>query len=373
MGSLARVAYHNHPIRAPVRTHLLNLRVLELGPSLATAYCTKLLADWGAAVTLAAPRDGADSGGSEARAALRAFLDARKRRVALDIEAPEGAAHLRALVAAADVVVESSPPGALEALGCGYRDCARAPERARAGLTWLAISSFGQTGPAAQRPAEELTIWACAGLLWGTGRPDREPVVIGREVVEFLTGAYGAAAVLQSVYQLQGDGSSGGHYIDLSRLEAAIWLVDRGPHDHAYFGPKPRAAPRYGTGILPCRDGFITLAIPSQEVWQTLCAVMERPDLRDDPRFATPTARQENFAEALAAIAAWAAGQSKAEVFALAAELRLPFAYIATTADVLDSPQHAARGFFRALALADGREIRAPDVPFRIAEGEGGT
>jgi crotonobetainyl-CoA:carnitine CoA-transferase CaiB-like acyl-CoA transferase len=165
------------------------LRVVDLSTEIAGPYCTKLLADAGADVVKVEAPDGdpmrawTASGAKlgDDDGALFRFLNTSKRSVVGEL----GDDHVDELVAAADLVVESSAPAPLDV---------GALRRANAGLTVLSISPFGRSGPWSDRPATEFTLQAWCGSTGSRGVPDGPPLHAGGRLGEWAGGAYAAVA-----------------------------------------------------------------------------------------------------------------------------------------------------------------------------------
>src|SRR4249919_312397 len=188
---------------------LAGILVADCSTVLAGPYCTMLLGDLGADVVKVEPPEGdATRGwgppwvGSDADGTLTAAyylaVNRNKRSIRVDLRHPEGAAILRDLLADADVLVENLRPGGLARLG--FDDATLESLNPR--LVHLAITGYGLTGPAAERPGYDFVIQATSGLMSITGAADAEggaPTKVGVAITDVATGMLGAVSVLAAL------------------------------------------------------------------------------------------------------------------------------------------------------------------------------
>jgi crotonobetainyl-CoA:carnitine CoA-transferase CaiB-like acyl-CoA transferase len=266
-----------------------------------------------------------------------------KYHVGLDLHFPEGQALLKRLVARADVLVENLVPGTLAEWGLGYRELSAI----NPGLVYVADTGFGQWGPfSVGRASYDGIAQVASGLAAISGFPGRPPLKIGVWIGDYFGAILAATAVLAALEYRERTGR--GQYIDFAQSEGLIramdwtWLHrDRTGRDRERSGNRDQAiAP---SDIVACRDGLLALAAGTDEEFRGLATAMGRPELADDPRWETVTARLAPDANAALAreVAAWAAGHTRAEVEALA--VRHGFA----AAPVLDAAAIHADPHFR--------------------------
>ena len=192
-------------------TALTSLRVIELGGDVASAYCAKLLAGFGAEVLRIEHPSSRRSGPlAPADGDSADWLDTGKQRIECDDDA------LRALCTSADLIIDGLGAGGLEALGV---DTAL-EQQAAAGRILLRIAPFGLHGPLATAPASDITLYAASGLMQSTGRGDREPLNAGFPLVQLGAGLRACCAVLIALHRRAGDGK--GDVIEVSMQETAL-------------------------------------------------------------------------------------------------------------------------------------------------------
>lgn len=336
---------------------LAGLRVLELGEGVIPAFCGRWLAGFGATVMKVEPPGGdwtrryrldpAEAAwyGSD-MSALFAYLNAGKELVTLDLETTAGRARLQALLHTADVLVHDLAPEQVQELGLDLP----ALRARRPGLVEVAVSPFGEDGPYAAYAATSIVLLALGGYQYLTGEPGRPPLALPGLQPEYLTALYAVVAALAGVVRRLQKGCGG--RIELTALEAVASLHQFTVSLYLSQGViRSRHGSRwenlYPITLLPCRDGYLGFAITLQAQWERLCAMMGRPELSDDPRFATPDARRAHADELDAILIDWLKDQDKMAVFHRAqAEWRLPVGPLYTLAEVLTDPQYVARGFW---------------------------
>lgn len=277
---------------------LEGIRVLELTHVLAGPYCAMLLADLGAEVIkIENPQGGDDSRRLappffQGESAAFLAVNRNKYGVALNIRTPEGKELLWKLLATTDVLVENFRPGTLARLGFSYEQVhARHPR-----IVYCSISGFGQTGPAAQRGGFDLVTQAMSGVLALTGSPE-EPAKVGVPISDLNAAMFASHAILASLLYRSRTGE--GQRIDTSLFEATLAYTVWESNEYWSTGISPQ---RMGTRhriavpyqVFTTADGSIAIGGANQRNWENLVAALERPDLLQDPRFATNKDRIAN-------------------------------------------------------------------------------
>jgi crotonobetainyl-CoA:carnitine CoA-transferase CaiB-like acyl-CoA transferase len=228
------------------------MRVLDLSQQLPGPYCTLLLAGLGATVTKVEPTYG--DAAREIDPEMFARVNRGKTSVRLDLKTEKDRAHLRALAAQSDVVVEGFRPGVTARLGC---DVATLSE-VNPALVYCSISGFGQDGPLATQPAHDLSLQAIAGAV----RPSASADTVGVPWVD-LGVATTAAFLIASHWP-----TDRGVHLDLAMLDVAS----------AWATVKPtavtRVEPTYGT--FTSADGVVfALALLEDGMWRRLCDALD--------------------------------------------------------------------------------------------------
>ena len=236
-----------------------------------------------------------------------------KRPIELDLKSDGGREVLLALVRRADVLVENFRPGTLERLGLD-------PEAVllveNPGLIVLRVTGYGQTGPYADRAGFGTMAEAMSTLAHTTGQPDGPPTLPPVALADEVTGLQGAFAVLAALRHRDRTGE--GQVIDLSLLESLVDVVGPGPAIHHRTG---HVDGRYGSrlvfsaprNVYACSDGHIVLSGSANAAALRIFDAIDRSDLREQARFATPQARVANVDELDAIIEGWTAVRTVAE------------------------------------------------------------
>lgn len=287
---------------------LAGLRVIDLSRLMAGNMLSLQLADFGADVIKVEPpegdplRDWKENGHSFF---WKAYAR-NKRSICLNLREEGQMDVLRALLATADVFIENFRPGTLEGMGL-------APEKLHLlnpRLVIVRISGFGQTGPYAHLPGFGTIVEAMSGFADRTGFPDREPVLPPLALADMIAGIYGASATMTALYARDTQGGTG-QVVDLSLLESMFSVL--GP-EAGIFDKTGRIKQRVGSAsntasprnVYRCADGaFVALSGSTPAVARRIFEIIGRPDMNEDPRFATNSDRVRHRDLVDQAISAW--------------------------------------------------------------------
>jgi crotonobetainyl-CoA:carnitine CoA-transferase CaiB-like acyl-CoA transferase len=338
------------------------LRVVDLSTEIAGPYCTKLLADAGADVVKLEggggdplrswSASGAKLGDDDG--ALFRFLNTSKRAVLGEL----GDGPVDELVAAADLLVESSGPDAVDV---------GALHRANPRLTVLSISPFGRAGPWAERPATEFTLQAWCGSTGGRGVPDGPPMHAGGRLGEWVGGAYAAVAALAGVARARR--RDRGEHVDLSLLECMCLSMNTyAPLFASFSGWKQTTGPARSVelpSIEPTADGYVGFCTITGQQFRDFLVLIERSDLLDDKELASAQGRMRRMGEFLDAVHPWTRRHGTDEIIELATLLRIPVAPIGTGETVTGFEHFRERGTF--VSHPDGDFVQ-PRVPYVVGD-----
>lgn len=327
---------------------LVGKLVIELGSTVAGPFCARLLADFGATVLKVEQREGDAVRWmgriKDGRSLYGATILRNKRIVSVDLRTTKGREIVRELCEKADVVVENFRPGTLEKWGLGYDVLSSV----NPGLVLGRISGYGQDGPNSQRPGYGVVCEAFSGLRELTGDPDRPPARVAVSMTDYITGLYCAFGIVMSLLDRERTGK--GQVVDAALYESAFSFME--PHIPAFqqlgviarrTGPRlPNHTPN---SLYASADGrYIHIAAGSQPVFKRLVAAMNQPELAEDPRFATPTARTRHEDEMDAAVNAWTESLPLETLEKLLEEAGVPGSRIFNVADIFADPHYRARG-----------------------------
>lgn len=346
-----------------------DIRVLDLSQDVAGPFCTKLLAGLGAEVIKIEPPGIGDvtrrtgpfvyaTPHAEQSAAFL-YLNTGKKSITLNLQSQTGLCIVQRLAQECDILVESLPAGQLDQLGLGYA----ALERLNPGLIYTSVTPFGQTGPYRDYKGSELVAQATGALMHTIGLPDKEPLRIGGNAAGYTTGMSAFSATLLALYVR--DAAGHGQHVDVSAMETITVAQIHASIAHQ-FGRTPL---RRASTLVPAQDGWVHAGLERgvrEDTWARVCALMERPELANDPKFKTREARREHQQELLTILSEWTATRPKEEIYHTLQGLRTVAGYVATVADLCTSPQLLAREFFQRLDHPDAGTATYPGAPFTI-------
>ena len=348
-----------------------DLTILDLSEGIAGGYCTKLFAAMGARVLKVEPpagdalrRMGPFAGDlpHPERGLPFLYLGTGKQSITLNLDTADGLALLLRLAGQADVLVETAGPGVLTGLGLGYDVLhARYPE-----LIVAALTAFGQDGPYRDWQTSELVAEALSGLMYSIGDTDREPLKIGGSPALYTAGIAMFSAIMAAVWQR--DLSGEGQFIDLSLHEITTLTQIHGSVQAAFHGAY---TVRRGSPYLQAADGWVSLGLEmgvGDDTWGKVCALLDRPDLEHDPRFATTIARREHREALNDVLGIWVATKPKEDIYHQLQALRSIAGHVATTADLFLTQQLQQRGYFATVDHPEAGAAAYPGLPFRFGE-----
>ena len=352
---------------SPNLSALSGLKVLELGQLIAGPFAAKTLADFGAEVIKIEPPDSGDPLRKwrmlkDGTSVWWQVQSRNKRSLALDLRTPEGQELVRQLAAEADVLIENFRPGALE--GWGLSPEALMTNNPR--LIVLRISGYGQTGPYRNRPGFGVIGEAMGGLRHLTAEPGRVPVRVGVSIGDTLSALHGVIGILLALQHRHATGQ--GQVIDVALYEAVFNCMESLLPEYSAFGAVREPAGSALPGIAPtnaylCQDGaYALVAGNGDSIFKRLMALIERPDLANDPALADNAGRVARVAELDAAIGAWTAQRPVSEVLEALDQAAVPAGRIYTVADIAADPHYQARGMLQTLTLDDGNVMTVPGI-----------
>ncbi|MEM7404832.1 MAG: CoA transferase [Pseudomonadota bacterium] len=349
---------------------LKGVRVVELCQIAAGPFCGMLLGDMGADVIKVESPNGGDGMRqwppiTEGYSENFASVNRNKRSVVLDLKDPGDVERARQLADSAEVLVENFRPGVLDRLGLGFETLrARNPK-----LVYCSISAYGQSGPRSRQGGFDLTMQAMAGVMSVTGEPDAPPVKCGVPISDFAAGLYGAYAIVSALREV--DRSGQGMHVDVPMLGATLGIAALQTSE--FFGnardPQPlgSAHPRNAPyQAFRCADGYFAMAAGNDKLWQSVCDVVERPELHADPRFKTTADRAANQVALRDLLEAQFTGNDAAHWLAKFNEAGVPCAPINSYSGALEDPQVQHLGLVEELELPNGARTRTVVSPILL-------
>ena len=284
---------------------LAGVVVLDLTRVLAGPVCTQLLGDLGAdVIKIERPGRGDDTRGfappfvkdaagrDTGESAYFMGANRNKRSVALDLSRPEGAGVARALALGADCLVENFKTGNLARYGLGYDDLKEANPR----LVYCSVTGFGQTGPYAALPGYDFLLQGMGGLMSITGDPGGEPQKMGVPIADVMAGMYAGVSACAALRHAALTGA--GQRVDIGMMDTTVAMLVNAGMNYLHGGSLGRLGNAH-PNIVPYQpfetaDGYIIVAIGNDGQFRRFCGLAGRPDLAEDPDYATNGARVRN-------------------------------------------------------------------------------
>ncbi len=342
---------------------LRGVTVVDVGGTVATGYCAKLFADYGADVVNLEPAAGFPTRTlapfvpgltAPEHSAMHAYLSTNKRSVRL---AALSARRLEALLRDADVVL-AAEDSALPAAAC---------DGVVSRIRW-----FGSSGPYAGFTGTDAQCFALNGMLRIIGPAEGPPLIPTGYQAQMVAGATAYVATLGQVLGRTLGNCSGPVHLETSIYEATLCFTEVAPITHFNTGLEAerrginRLPPTYPLGVFPCKDGWIGLTVLTPRQWHAFCALLDMEEFADVPLFQSAAARGEAadllepvFAEKLL-------GFSAEELFYRGQAAAIPLARVPTMEELFQVDQFVERNAFAEARLTTGRTLTVPSVPFRL-------
>ncbi|MEV6494897.1 CoA transferase [Actinoplanes sp. NPDC051633] len=294
-----------------------------------------------------------------------------KRSVTCDLRRPEGQALIRKLIDTADVVVENFRPGTLERWGL-------APStlwETNPGLIVTRVTGYGQTGPYASRAGFGSIGEAMGGIRYVMGEPDSPPVRAGISLGDSLAATYACLGTLVAVHQRGRTGR--GQIVDSAIYEAVLAMMESLLPEWAVAGYQrertgatlPNVSP---SNVYPTGDGDLILIAANQDtVFGRLAAAMDRPEVAEDPRYATHSARGAAMIELDNLIAEWTSTRPADDLLALLHDKGVPAGRIFRAKDMFADPHFAAREAIVTVPHPDFGELPMQNAVPKLSETPG--
>jgi len=348
------------------------IRVLDVSTLFAGPLAATFLGDFGAdVIKVEHPRKpDAARGHGPAKDGVNLWwktLGRNKKTVTLDLGRPEGARLLLALAAEADVLIENFRPGTLERWGVGPSELHAAnPE-----LVVARVTAFGQFGPYSARPGFGSLAEAMSGFAALTGEPDGPPTLPPFGLAD------GIAALATAYAVMVGLRTGVGQVIDMAIIEPILMLLGGQITAYDQLGHvQPRTgnrsvnnAPR---NVYRTADGeWVAVSTSSQSIAERVMRLVGRPDVVDEPWFATGHQRAQHADELDAAVAAWIAARPADEVVAEFEKAQAAISRVYDVRGVMTDPQYQALGTVRTVDDAELGPVKMQNVLFRLSETPG--
>ncbi len=328
---------------------LADLRLIEMGTLLAGPFCGQLMGDFGAEVIKVEPPGKGDpmrEWGQEKAHGMSLWwpvIARNKKSVTLNLRENEGQEIARELISKADFLLENFRPGTMERWNLSYEEL----KKINPGLIMIRVSGYGQTGPYSKRAGFGAVGESMGGLRYVCGDPLAPPSRMGISIGDSLAATFACVGALSALHHRERTGE--GQVVDsaiyeavLNMMESLITEYDKAGYIRERQGSiLPNVAP---SNIYPTKDkNMILIAANQDTVFKRLTEAMERPDLAEDERYQTHSARGAHQVELDTIVAAWTQTIDAATLEEMMEEYGIPSGKIYRAPEMLEDAHFRAR------------------------------
>ena len=348
------------------------LVVADFSRVLAGPFATMHLADLGATVIkVERPGTGDDTRAwgppfaADGQSAYFRSVNRNKRSAALDLGTADGQAAAAALVSRADVLVENFLPGTMERFGLGWEQARELNPR----LVYCSITGFGREG-GRDLSGYDFVVQAVGGLMSITGEPGGEPLKVGVALVDVLTGQFALAGILAALHARNRTGA--GQLVEVDLLSSLLAGLVNQASAYLTTGESPRAMGNAHPSIAPYEtlrtaDRPLAVGAGNDRLFAALCAVLDRPGLASDPRFATNADRVAHRAALLAELESVLVTEPAAEWAERLREAGVPCGPVQDIGEAFGYAESLGLAPVARLTGADGSPVALPASPIRLS------
>ena len=359
------------PADAPLA--LAGIRVADFSHFIAGPMCSMILADLGAEVIKIEKADGGDDFRTlrpkvtDDTGGPFLAMNRNKRSIAIDLKQASGVAVARDIVAKSDVLLENFSSGVMDKFGLGYESMAALNPR----LIYCSVSAYGRSGPLKDRLGFDPITQAESGFMSLNGEPERPGMRAGPSIMDMSTAMMTCNAVLGALFARERLGK--GQYIENALFDTAVTMVGFHGLNYLVSGVEPTRFGNASTDTVPTAafetsDRPIFVCCANDRTWNRLAArVLDRPDLADNPLYATTAGRIQNRTEILAIVAGILARESRAHWLGRMREAGVPGGAIASVAEAFGSAEMRDRGMVSAIPHPTAGTVPNIRLPFRMA------
>ncbi|GGQ35733.1 CaiB/BaiF CoA transferase family protein [Streptomyces mutabilis] len=359
------------------RGPLAGLRVLEAANVYAGPFAASLLGDFGAEVLkIEMP------GAGDPLRAMHPFdgdepltwtsIARNKKSMTLDLRVEEGREIFLELVASHDVLIENFRPGTLDRWKLTAEDL----RAANPDLVITRVSGFGQTGPNSPMAGFGTPATAFTGYVYGTGFPDREPVLPPISLVDYVAGLFAAFGTLVAVRHRDVAGGPA-QEVDVALYESLLRFLEGMVTQYDRLGTLTERQGNQFPASVPCGlfrgsdDVWMVLSTSSDRTFNRLAELMGRSDMLTDPRYCTNRARVENRDAVNAVVEQWFGERTGDEIQRLCDAASVPVSRVNSMADVFTNPHVRERGSLVEVAHPNLGTVTMPGVVPRLTSTPG--
>jgi crotonobetainyl-CoA:carnitine CoA-transferase CaiB-like acyl-CoA transferase len=358
----------------PGKTKMLSAcRVLDFTQYLAGPTVTRLMAEMGADIIKVELAPMGDPSRllpmiKNGRSGYFVQQNRGKKSLCLDFSQPAAMEVIRELVPKVDIVVENFGPGVMEKRGLDYESLSKLNPR----IIMASLSAFGRQGPLAHKTGYDMIAQSFSGLMHMTGDPNGPPTFVGIGIADVGSGVHAFAALGYALFHRERTGI--GQYIDIAMVDTLYHMHDFGLQSHSISGGEfvPTRMGHYHNQICPAGvykgpQGWIFILVLDRQ-WSNMVKALDRPELGDDPRFATNAERTKNADQLNAIVQEWMLSFPRDEaVIAVLEENRIACSPVQSVVDTMNHPHYKARNMVRTVPDPILGEVTIPGFPLKFS------
>ncbi|MFQ5795083.1 MAG: CaiB/BaiF CoA transferase family protein [Candidatus Bipolaricaulia bacterium] len=357
---------------------LEGVRVLDASRVLAGPYAAMMLGDLGAdVVKVEQPGVGDQTRGwgppyQGDQSAYYLSINRNKRGLTLNLRDPQGREIFTQLVEKSDILIENFRAGSLARLELSKESL----REMNSNLVHCSITGYGNSGPAAHKPAYDLILQAESGWMSITGEPDGAPVRIGVAILDLLAAHYAVQGILAALWARARDGH--GQYLEIAMYDVALASLCYMAQYYLVSGQSPTKLGSQHPTIVPyqafeTQDGHVVVAVASEAIWTRFCRAIEREDLATDPRFATNANRVTHRSSLVGEILEpLFQSRPTTDWIECLQTHDVPVAPVNDLATALNTPQARVRSLLHQVAHPTLESVSLPNPPLRFSQSEVG-
>ena len=351
------------------------IRIIDMTHNQAGPACTQILAWLGAdVIKLEEPGKGdvarTNMRDQDSDSLFFLILNANKQSLTLNLKTEEGKELFKKVIETADVLVENFSPGALDRLGLGYKVLSKINKK----LIYATIKGFGTYGPYSEFKSFEPIAQAMGGAMCATGFPENPPTYVWPAIGDSGTGMHMAIGILAALQQRNSSGK--GQEVEVSMQDSVANIMRISLRDHQRLGGvQERTGNQLGKNVpgstYPCapggRNDYIYI-FAQQQMWKAFANAIGRPDIIEDPRYATPESRWDNRETLNAIIEGWTRQKTKYEAMKILGDAGVPSGACQDTGEILEDPHLKEREMIIDIDYPPRGKYKTVGCPIKLSD-----
>ena len=341
---------------------LEGLRVVDIGGSISTEYCSKIFADYGAEVINLEPDSGFETRkcppfiDGRDDSAMHAYLNTNKLSVRKDKLRRE---ILEELISSADLVLNNGKKSELSSISKGV---------------FSDISWYGKGGDYDNFIGTDAQCFALNGMLRGLGTVEGPPIIPTGYQAQIIGGMAAFAGSLGQVLGVELGNKKSPALVETSIYESTLCLTEVGAVSFFNTGLEGRRlgvnrfAPTYPLGVFPCKEGWIGLTVLTPSQWHAFCKLLNMEHFALVPEYQTSLGRLQDIDTIEPVIQESLLTFSANDLFYKAQQEAIPLARVPTMEELLEVDQFIERDALTYAILSGEQRIKVPSVPFRLMD-----